>query len=428
MPETTPPPPKPEYKSEVLKRIQKGSEENLTALASDDAEEARKEVSKLEKSKRDALKREIQSYRIGSKPDSIEKDEDVILSKLEAEILTQETIDKEKAGFVAESKSAAEKNLSPMQKMTEGIMAPIKGIMKSLIAILPLSMIKNMVEKNPGGMLSRMAGDIVKERSIYAKMSEIFGPEDMEKSPDDDKYIKEITKQYRALPRPADGKKMTFEEFYTAKMRAAESKNTPPYNLAHVKNAEIDAETVQKKSDEVAEEKNDEERKQRSMQERMENNSNVKNAVNVYALANAIKEFSGEAFDVDSDAKEADLHTRDNSETFHYEGVAERIATWLNEGNGHSTLGVELANDGDLEETDGGNWLYDADIISNFRQNLESYPPAAVQSLLDLDVNAVSMNDTATRTLPRFQDVLKNELAKLSGGSVDAPPETSEDV
>jgi len=42
--------------------------------------------------------------------------------------------------------------------------------------------------------------------------------------------------------------------------------------------------------------------------------------------------------------------------------------------------------------------------------------------------NAVSMNDTATRTLPRFQDVLKNELAKLSGGSFDAPSETSEEA
>jgi hypothetical protein len=420
------PAPSNDYESHALKKIR--AKEDLKALTAVDEKNAREEVRKLEQSKRAALRAEIEGYRTDVAPDAIEAAEEKILSSIEQEISTQDAHDKEKANLVVESKSAAEKKLSPMQKMSESIMGPIKGIMKSLIAILPLSMIKSMVEKNPGGMFSRMAGDILKEKSLYGKMSEIFGPENMEKTSDDGKFIKELTRQYNVLPKPAEGKKMTFEEFYTAKMKAVESGGTPPYSLFDVKTVRIDEQEVQQKSEEVAEEKNEEERKQRSMQERMDSNPKVKNAVNVYALANTILEFSGEGFGVDPAAKEEDLHTRENSDTFHYEGVAERIATWLNEGHGHSTLGVELANDGDLEETDGGNWLYDADIISNFRQNLESYPPAAVQSLLDLDVNAVSMNDTATRTLPRFQDVLKNELAKLSGGSVDAPPETSEDA
>jgi hypothetical protein len=419
------PAPKPDYESHALMKIK--DQEDLKTVTDIDAVKAREEVSKLEKSKRDALRAQIEGYRTDAEPDTIEAAEEKILSSIEKEISTQDANDVEKSNLVVESKSAAEKKLSPMQKMSESMMGPIKGIIKSIIAILPLSMIKGLIEKNPGGLFSRMASDIVKERSIYGKMAETFGAENMTKSPDDDKYIKEITKQYNALPKPDEGKKMTFEEFYTAKMNMV-ALETPPHSLLDVKIAEIDEQKVQEKSKEVAEEKNEEERKQRSMQERINTNPKVKNAVNVYALANTILEFSGEGFGIDPAAKEEDLHTRENSDTFHYEGVAERIATWLNEGHGHSTLGVELANDGDLEETDGGNWLYDADIISNFRQNLESYPPAAVQSLLDLDVNAVSMNDTATRTLPRFQDVLKNELAKLSGGSVDAPPETSEDA
>ena len=274
-----------------------------------------------------------------------------------------------------------------------------------------------------------MAGDIIKEKSIYGKMAEIFGAENMEKTTDDGKYIKEITQKYNALPKPTDGKKMTFEEYYTAKMRAAEPKNTPPYNLAHVKNAEIDAETVQKKSDEVAEEKNDEERKRLEVKEQMDTNPEVKKAVHLYALAKAMSNVSGaQSPNFTPEDMQSDLAGRKEGGNFAYKETAITIATWLNDSKGRVPLGVEINNSGTLEETDGNNWLWDNNLLVNFRDNLESNPEAAFNDLVNLNLADFSMNATATSRMPQLQTKMKEYLAEITGGSVDAPPETSEEA
>ncbi|PIR54186.1 hypothetical protein COU75_02010 [Candidatus Peregrinibacteria bacterium CG10_big_fil_rev_8_21_14_0_10_42_8] len=409
-----------EFKSHLLNKINK--KEDIT-ITDPDRAEAMEEVGRLEKAKRDKLRQSIEEYRT-TPPDTIEEQEEEILSSLEKEIDNVNALEEAKGNQVIQTPKQVEKQLSPFEKFTDSFTAPLKGIMKSLIAVLPLSLVQKLREANPGGFFGRYANEILQEKGVYAKMEEVFGSDKMKRTTDDEAHIKTLQQQYNRLPALDSGSKISFEEFYSAKMKAALKTGSAEYTLLDVVNAKADVEKEQKKVENESKKQNEKERKRLTMQERMKI-PKVKHATRLFAMANAIQSINGRDFGMNKDEITKDLYDRENGK-FHYESVSEQLINYLKSNEAIAELGLSI-DGGDLESDNGTEWFYDPDIISNFESNLRNSPTIAFDQLVDLVVDP-SWNPDTQRNIPKIQNAMRLELVQMDAASFDAPEETSEEV
>lgn len=411
-----------EFESHLLNKI--GQKEDIKISTDPDKEQAMEEVRRLEKAERDKLRKSIEEYRT-TPPDTIEEQEEEILSSLEKEIDDVNALEEAKGNQVIQTPKQVEKQLSPFEKFTDSFTAPLKGIMKSLIAVLPLSLVKKLREANPGGFFGRYANEILQEKGVYAKMEEVFGSDKMKRTTDDEAHIKALQQQYNRLPAPDSGSKISFEEFYSAKMKAALKTGSAEYTLLDVVNAKADVEKEQKKVETESKKQNEKERDRKTLESRIENSPQVKQATRLFAVAKAIQSITGRDFGMNKDEIKKDLYTR-KSGAFHYESVGEELITYLASDKSIAELGLSI-DGGDLESDNGTEWFYDPDIIPNFESNLRNSPTIAFDQLANLAVDS-SWNPDTQRNISKIQNIMQSELVGMNAVKPDAPEETSEEV
>ncbi len=416
---------KQEFNSKLLHELHKETAD-LPDVTEKEIEEAKMEVKKLEKTKRASLRKKIEVYRT-KEGKNLDETERKVLEDIEKDIQEIDKYEQAKDSEVVKTKEEVKKELPPFQKFMENFTGPIKGMIKGLVAVLPITWIKKLRDSNPGGLFGRFANDILREKGVYTKMEEIFGPEKMVRTADDEKHIETLQSKYNALPTPEGGSKISFEQFYTAKMKAARKTGKAEYSLLDVVYAEADVEAAQESAQKEKEKNNEREKNRQKIEDRMEKITDVRHAVHLFAIAKAI-EPNAQKISLNASEIQEDLFNRNAGDSFYYKKVTQQLLDYLKSYKAREDLGIEI-DGGDLESANNTEWFYNKDMIANFEANLRDNPVAAYNKLANLAMDAGEWNLDTQRMIPKLQTGMREAFAELTSTSVpDAPVESSDNA
>lgn len=248
---------------------------------------------------------------------------------------------------------------------------------------------------------------------IRDMMSKKLG-KNISRTPEDEVMAKDLRAQY-LIKLEKDKKNPNtypFETFVLQKIEELKATGEKPdYTIADLTNIpseeKVEAEKKKEETKKEEEKKKETTNAQKKMKDAIEKDPKLEQAVYTAVLGKALQTYIKD-LTINKAKLTPEALLADNEGIDEAKKLAKDITKSLENGKSKKTFGIEL-DGGDLEETDGTNWV-DYDIIPNF--DPEGDPHDAVKKLLSLDVEKTSMNTTAKTRLPELQDALKKYLAE----------------
>jgi len=159
--------------------------------------------------------------------------------------------------------------------------------------------------------------------------------------------------------------------------------------------------------------------------ERMKTNGDVRNAVYLASFAEALNGM-GANIKIDAAEMKKDMDGK-RTDAYQYKTLAKAINSWLQSGDAHTVLGIELGSGNTLEEHNGSNYVYDSNLMINF--DLENNPYATINRLLnELKLggtnelaDGTNINNTAYGQISVLQNAIKAKIGEYTGAELPAP-------